>query len=180
MKDKIIAKIYAKTFTELAKENNVDIAKELTSLQEVINSSNDLENVLFLEVFAEEEKSDIFKVIAQKINLSVILTAAIQYLISEKRISLLPLIYKEVMVADDYEKGFMRGTIEGNSETIDEVYKEKLINHLKNSLGGKTPVLDYRKNEDITAGYKVTVGDFQLDATVDNQLQSFRDSVLGK
>ena len=58
MKDKIIAKVYAKTFTELAKDNNVDIAKELTSLQEVINASNDLENVLFLEVFTEEEKSE--------------------------------------------------------------------------------------------------------------------------
>ena len=86
----------------------------------------------------------------------------------------------EVMVADDYEKGFMRGTIEGHSEAIDEAYKEKLINHLKESLYGKTPILDYKKNENITAGYKVTVGDFQLDATIDNQLQSFRDSVLGK
>lgn len=180
MKDKIIAKIYAKTFTELAKENNIDVAKELTSLQEVINSSNDLENVLFLDIFAEEEKSDIFKTISEKINLSKIITAAVQYLISEKRIGLLPLIYNEVMIADDYEKGFMRGTIEGNTETIDEVYKEKLINHLKNSLNGKTAVLDYKKNDAVTAGYKVTVGDFQLDATIDNQLQSFRDSVLGK
>jgi F-type H+-transporting ATPase subunit delta len=180
MKDKIIAKIYEKNLTELAKENNIDVAKELTSLQEVINASNDLENVLFLEVFAEEEKSDIFKVIAEKINLSKIITATIQYLISEKRINLFPLIYKEVMVADDYEKGFMRGTIEGNSDTIDEAYKEKLVNHLKASLDGKTAVLDYKKNDGITAGYKVTVGDFQLDATIDNQLQSFRDSVLGK
>jgi F-type H+-transporting ATPase subunit delta len=180
MKNKNIAKVYATTFVELGKENKIDVAKELIGLTEVINSSNDLENVLFLDVFTNEEKLDVFGAIAEKISLSKILTASINYIIAEKRISLLPLIIKEVIVIDDHEKGFLKGTIEGSDDNISDEYKNKLVSALKKELGNIEPVLEYVKNSDITAGYKVTVGDLQLDATIDNQLKSFRDSVLGK
>ncbi len=180
MKDKNIAKVYAATFIELGKENNIDVAKELINLTEVINVSNDLENVLFLDVFTNEEKTSVFNAIAEKISLSKILTSAINYLIAEKRISLLPLITKEVIVIDDAAKGFLKGTIEGAEDSISDEYKNKLIASLKDKLGNVKPVLEYVKNTEITAGYKVTVGDLQVDATVDNQLRSFRDSVLGK
>lgn len=178
MKDKNIAKIYAKTFIELAKENNVNIAEELLSLTEVINASNDLENVLFLDVFTVEEKDSVFSAIAQSIKLSKTLVSSIKYLIQEKRISLLPFITKEVIVIDDEEKGFLKGRIEGPDEAISEEFEQKLLKAIKDHLGSVTPVLEYVKNEEITAGFKVTVGDLQLDATVDNQLKIFRDSVL--
>ena len=100
MKDKNIAKVYATTFIELGKENDVNIAEQLINLTEVINTSNDLENVLFLDVFTVEEKEEVFTAIADKIKLASILTASIKYLIKEKRISLLPLITKEVIVID--------------------------------------------------------------------------------
>lgn len=180
MKDKNIAKVYATTFIELGKENNVSIADELIKLTEVINTSNDLENVLFLDVFTTEEKESVFNAIAERISLSAILKSSISYLITEKRISLLPLITKEVIIIDDEEKGFLKGTIEGSSESISEDFKQKLLDAIKKHIGDVTPSLEYIKNESITAGYKVTVGDLQLDATVDNQLKSFRDSVLGK
>jgi F-type H+-transporting ATPase subunit delta len=178
MKDKIIAKIYAETFIELAKDTSFEIATELTKVTEVINVSNELENVLFLDVFTTEEKINVFSDIAAKISLNAVLTNAIKYLINEKRIALLPLIYKEIIVIDDYEKGFLRGTIEGYSESISDAHKAKLINAMKNEIGNKEAILDYKQNPEITAGFKVTVGDYQLDATVDNQLNSFRDSVL--
>lgn len=179
MKENNIAKVYATTLAQLGKENGFDVAKELTALTETINASNDLENVLFLDVFTVEEKTDVFKAIADKINLSAMLKNAVLYLINEKRISILPLIFKEVIVLDDHEKGFLRGTIEGSDENISDDYKNKLIASMSGELAGKQAILDYKKNEDITAGYRVTVGDFQLDATVDSQLKNFKQSVLG-
>ena len=180
MKVKNIAKVYAATFIELGKDSKIDMAQELTTLTEVINSSNDLENVLFLDVFTNEEKLAVFGDIATKLELSTVLISAVNYLIAEKRISILPFIIKEVIVIDDHEKGFLKGTIEGSEETISEEYKAKLLGALKGELGSVEPILEYVQNNEITAGYKVTVGDLQLDATVDNQLRSFRDSVLGK
>jgi F-type H+-transporting ATPase subunit delta len=180
MKEANIAKVYAKSFIELGKENNISFAEELTKLTETINASNDLENVLFLDVFTNEEKLGVFDAIAQKIGLDKVTISCIQYIINEKRIGLLPLIYKEIIVIDDHEKGFLRGVIEGTSDEISEDYKNKLLSAVKSHLGGKEPVLEYRKNDSITAGYKVTVDDLQLDATVDNQLRHFKGSVLGE
>ncbi len=180
MKEQNTAKIYAKSFLELGKENNINFAEELTKLTETINASNDLENVLFLDVFSIEDKTSVFNAIAEKLNLHKITIASINYLITEGRHSLLPLIYKEIIVIDDHEKGFLRGTIEGSADSISDEHKAKLLEALKKQLGGKEPILEYKKTDSVTAGYKVTVEDLQVDASVDNQLRHFKDSVLGE
>ncbi len=180
MKDSNIAKVYANTFIELAISENIDVAKELTDLTAVINMSSELENVLFLEVFTDEEKISVFSDVSKKIGLSQTIESAVKYLINEKRIGLLPLIYKEVIVQDDAKKGFLRGIVEGSTDDLSGEYRDKLIAAIKKEVGDVNPILSYEKNENITAGYKVTVGDLQLDATVDNQLKSFKESILGK
>ena len=81
---------------------------------------------------------------------------------------------------DDHEKGFLRGVIEGSADTISDEYKNKLMDAIKKELGGKEPILQYKQNNKVTAGYKVTVEDLQVDASVDNQLKHFKDSVLGQ
>lgn len=180
MKDKSIAKVYAHSFIELGKEKNIDIAKEVTTLTEVINASNELENVLFLDVFTNDEKTEVFEAVASKAGLSALIVECVKYLINEKRIGLFPLIFKEIIVIDDEEKGFLRGTIEGASDDISDEYKEKLMSTLKQYIGDKKPVLTYKKSEDVTAGFKVTVDDLQLDASIDNQLRHFKEMIIGE
>ena len=177
MKDQSIAKVYAKSFLELGDDKKIKIADEMIKFTEVINKSNDLENVLFLDVFTSEEKKAIFSEVAKKLNLSDLSTQAVQYLIDEKRVGLLPLIIKEIIVIDDERKGFMRGTIEGSEIQIDAAFKSKIESFLKEKLG-REPHLDYVQNNKISAGYKVTVEDLQLDASLDNQLEQFKQSIL--
>lgn len=179
MKEKAIAKVYAKSLLELGDEAKIQIADELIKLTEVINHSNELENVMFLELFTLEEKKTVFLEVAKKISLSQITTETIKFLIDEKRIGILPLIVKEVIVLDDERKGFMRGTIEGTDENIDPAFKAKIENFLKAKLG-REPHLEYVKNANLTAGYKVTVEDLQLDASLDNQLEKFKQSILSE
>jgi F-type H+-transporting ATPase subunit delta len=128
-------------------------------------------------VFTLEEKKNIFIEVAKKINFSQLSTEAVKYLIDEKRIGLLPLIIKEIIVIDDERKGFMRGTIEGSDAEIDPSFKNKIESFLKAKLG-REPHLEYVKNDNISAGYKVTVEDLQLDASLDNQLEQFKQSIL--
>jgi F-type H+-transporting ATPase subunit delta len=179
MKQQAIAKVYAKSILELGDEKKIKIADEMIKLTELINKSNDLENVMFLEVFTQEEKKAIFSDVAKKLDLSQLSTEAIKYLIDEKRIGLLPLIIKEIVVIDDERRGFMRGTIEGNDAVIDDNFKKKIETFLKNKLG-REPHLEYVQNNNITAGYKVTVEDLQLDASIDNQLEQFKQSILSE
>jgi F-type H+-transporting ATPase subunit delta len=56
MKELTVAKVYAKSLLEIGDEHKVNIADELTLFTETINKSNDLENILFLDVFTTDEK----------------------------------------------------------------------------------------------------------------------------
>ena len=179
MREQAVARVYAKSLLELGDEKKVKIADELTALTEVINKSNELENVLFLELFTLEEKKVVFNEVAKKLNLSPITTGTINFLIDEKRVGILPMIIKEVIVMDDERKGFMKGTIEGPGPEIDPAFKAKIESYLSKKLG-RTPHLDYVSNANVTAGYKVTVEDLQLDASLDNQLEQFKQSILSE
>lgn len=177
MKEQTVAKVYAKSLLELGDEKGIKLADDLIKLTEVINKSNELENILFLDVFTLEEKKNVFIEVAKKLGLAQLTTEAIKYLIDEKRVGILPLIVKEIVVIDDERRGFMRGTIEGNDVKIDEAFKKKIESFLKQKLG-REPNLEYVQNSNISAGYKVTVEDLQLDASLDNQLEQFKQSIL--
>lgn len=177
MKEQIIAKAYAHSIVELSEELKLDLASELTLLNETINKSNDLETLLFLEVFTSEEKLNVLDTVMEKLKLSQITKNFLHFLIQEKRIGLMPMIYKNVIVIDDHKKGFLRGTIEGSEDSIPAEVKENLKKYLQAKLGKET-ILEYTKNTNVSAGYKVTVEDLQLDATLENQLEKFKESVL--
>lgn len=177
MKEQKIAKAYAQSIVELGVELKTDVVSDLTKLTEVINKNNDLETLLFLDVFSAEEKLGVLNEIMKRLSLSQVVVNFMQYLINEKRIGLMPMIFKNVIVIDDHNKGFLRGTIEGSEESIPADVKEKLKVYLKGKLGSE-PILEYKKNDNVTAGYRVTVEDLQLDASLENQLEKFKDSVL--
>jgi F-type H+-transporting ATPase subunit delta len=179
MKEQAVARVYAKSILELGDEKKIAIADELTRLTDVINKSNELENVLFLELFTLEEKKSVFSDVAKKMNLSTMTTETVKYLIDEKRIGILPLIIKEVIVMDDERKGFMKGVIQGNDAQIDPVFKAKIEAFLKKKFD-REPHLDYQQSANISAGYKVTIEDLQLDASLDNQLEQFKQSILSE
>lgn len=177
MKELQVSKAYAKAFLELTETKGVDAAKELTSLTEVINSSNNLENLLFLDVFTAEEKMSVLNEVVGKLGLSPMTTHFLSFLVQEKRIGILPLIFKELVVIDDHKKGFLRGTIEGAEGSVDEEFKNKMKTYLKEKLGLNAE-LTYKQSKKVTAGYRVSVDDLQLDASLDNQLNRFKESVL--
>lgn len=177
MKEQIIAKAYAQSIVELGVELKLDLVKELTTLQEAINKNNDLETLLFLEVFTADEKLSVLNEVMKRLGLSQITMNFMQFLIQEQRIGLMPMIFKNVIVIDDHNKGFLRGTIEGSEESIPADVKEKLKSYLQEKLG-REPILEYKKSANVTAGYRVTVEDLQLDASLENQLEQFKNSVL--
>lgn len=177
MKEQIIAKAYAQSLVELGAELKLDLVSELTKLTETINKSNELENLLFLGVFTAEEKLSVLNEVMKKMNLSQMLVNFMQFLIQEQRIGLMPMIFKNMIVIDDHKRGFLRGTIEGAEENIPDEVKEKLKQYLKEKMG-REAILHYKKSANITAGYRVTVEDLQLDASLENQLEKFKLSVL--
>lgn len=174
MKNKLVAQVYATTFLGVDKDQKM--IEELEKFMQVLNSSNDLENVFFLEVFKREEKSAVFKGISEKMGFSSLFNNFISYLIDEKRINLVPIIYKEVIIAGEASKGVIKGTIEGKNDAVDQGILDKIKSFVETKIGQKT-TLSYQQNKNVSAGFKITVGDYMLDATLDNQLDQFKRQV---
>ncbi len=177
MKESIVAKAYAKSIYALGEEQNVDVTSELTKLTEVINENNDLETVMFMDVFTIEEKQAVIGDVLAKLGTASLVKNVIGFLMEEQRIGLLPIIFKELVVIDDHKKGFIRGVIEGSEDEASPEVADKIVAYLTDKIGSK-PVLTYKKNENLTAGYRVTVEDLQLDATIDNQLNKLKSEIL--
>lgn len=177
MKEAVVARAYAKSIYDLGEEQKVDVTGELTKLTEVINENNNLETVMFLDVFTIEEKQAVINDVLAKLGLNQLVKNTIDFLMQEQRIGLLPLIYKEIVVIDDHKKGFIRGVIEGREDETNSEVTEQIVAYLTEKVGVK-PVLTYKKNENLTAGYRVTVENLQLDATIDNQLNKLKSEIL--
>ncbi len=175
MKTQKAAKAYARALFELCNEQKISVTSELTKLTELINKSDALENVLFLDLFTVNEKIAVLEGIYAKVSFKQETKNFLSFLLQEGRIGLLPLIYKEVTVLEDDSKGFLKGTIEGAEEQISPDIKDKIKVILAKRLG-PTPELAYKQNSHITAGYRATVQDLQIDATVDSQLESLKHS----
>jgi F-type H+-transporting ATPase subunit delta len=177
MKEAMVARAYAKSIYQLGEEQKIDVTDELTKLTVIINENNNLETVMFLDVFTIEEKQAVMNEVLKRLELSSLVRNVINFLMDEKRINILPLIFKELVVLDDHNKGFMRGVIEGREDTLDKDFGTKIHSFLKEKLG-TDPILTYKKNEKLTAGFRVTVEDLQLDATLDNQLNKLKSEIL--
>ncbi len=179
MKELLLAKIYAQALYDLAKAQHLDIEKEFTSFQEAISSSNDLENVLFLDVFSLEEKKMVLSDLFSHLKSPSLLVNFISFLLGEDRLKISLLIYKEMMVLDDNEKGLLRGTIWGAENKAPPAIVERYTKFLDKKLNS-TVHLDYQSDSRILGGHRVLVDDLLLDATVNSQIEELKQYILGE
>lgn len=175
MKNSIIAKTYAQAVVQLSQDQNCPIFAEVSGFIELLNNSSDLENVLFLNVFMLEEKKQVLEDLFKSLKLHVVTQNFLAFLLNENRLSLLPQIYKELIVIEDASKGFMAVTVEGSQESLDQAARDSIEKYLLEKLQLKSNIT-YKKNNNISAGYKVVAGDNLLDATLKTQLNNFKNT----
>ena len=172
-----VSKSYSLALLEISKETGVKIKSDLDKVWELIRGSNDLESLLFLDIFTVEERKSVVTELLSKIDLNDVTKNFIFFLLDNKRFNLFPNIYTSLVMEEDLADGFITGTIEGNEETPDQEVIEKLKSYLEKDLK-QIAKLNYVKNENISAGYKITAGDLQLDATLENQFDRLRKNIL--
>lgn len=177
MKEQEISKVYAESINQIASEKSVDVVSEIAKVADLLNKSNQLEQLLFLDTFESEDKVSVFNELAEKVNLHPLVSNFMVYLIEEKRVNLFNQIYKEIVSIDDREKGFLSGVIEGSQGQVDENFKNKIGAYLNKRLG-KQVNFSYEKNEKVTAGYRVKVDDLLLDASLESQLEQFKKTIM--
>ncbi len=173
-KKQLISKVYAKALYQLDRDEN--IIKSFTSFQELINSNGKLEALLFLDIFSIFEKQKVLEDILNMFKISSTLKTFILFLNKERRLGILPLIYKEIIEMDDRKKGFIVGTVESPTGTISDKLQKGILEYLKSDT--KKIKINNVKNKSMIAGCKITVDGLQLDASLKKQLDNFKKQIL--
>ena len=177
MNDSKVSRSYALALLDIGKENNIEVKAELDLFWELVRSNNDLESLLFMDVFTIDERLSVLTSIFEKLKLNELMQNFLMFLVENKRIGLLPSIFTFVTIEKDLSDGFITGVVEGNESEPDSNVIEKLKAHLEKELK-QIANLKYKQNKNITAGYKITCGDLQLDATLENQFDRLRKNIL--
>ena len=177
MKNETISRSYALALLEISKETGVDVKTDLDKVWNLIRESAEFESLLFMDVFSVEERKSILELVFEKLQLNKLTTNFIYFLIENKRFSLFPSIYTSLTMEKDFADGFITGIVEGSDENPDSEVIEKLKTHIEKELK-QIAKLDYKQNMNITTGYKITCGDLQLDATLENQFDRLRKDIL--
>lgn len=179
MRSTNVAKVYARSLYQLGLEQKVSIGKECFDFQQMVMSSNELENLLYLDIFTPVEKREVLVLIFEKIQVSSLFKNFVYFLIEEKRIGLFPGIFQEITLMEDEQQNFIRARVQGRMDQLDSTQEGLITQYLKSKMG-KTPILEYEKNENILAGVRVSALDLHFDASLNHQLEQFKQSLLGE
>lgn len=176
MKNSTASKVYAKALYQLGSKERVDTAQQLTLVNEALTVHKQLVSILSTEIFTIKERQEIISLLASKLKLHRLTRQFLLFLLQEKRLHLFFSIWQEIIILDDEEKGQIRGIVQGGEGTIDSPAKKKIQSYLTATLKKKV-LLEYKKSK-LSAGFKVTVGDYHIDASLHHQLARFKDGTL--
>ncbi|MBF0363598.1 MAG: ATP synthase F1 subunit delta [Oligoflexia bacterium] len=180
MSGSLITNVYVRTLFEFCNEKltNIDeIQQNLKFLVNYIEKNADFKKLLSLDVFSINEKKIVVNEVLEKLPLPKLFKNFILYLVEENRIKLLPEIYKSFVAKEELNEGKIEGTVEGNLQDIPKEDMDGIKKYVKEKIN-LNPILTYKMNKELTGGYRVIVGDFLLDATLDFQLKRLKESIL--
>lgn len=176
-KNEIIAKRYAKALLESAVEKNeVDAVREdLSLVNEIINKSSDLKNVILNPTFNEGKVEEIiFDVFNSKI--SEITLNFIKMVLKTHRMNMFEDISYWYCEFDDKLKNKLKISVTSAVVLNDET-KERLKQKLENKFK-KTILLNYTVDESIIGGIVIKAEDKIIDGSIKNRYERLKSSLL--
>lgn len=174
MKNLEIAKVYSKAILESTNDPD-KLLSELKEINKIIESNNDLYNLLNLEIFQLSQKNEILDEIFDKTqDLSNQSKALGKTLVEKKRINILEDIIEVIQTNKSVENNEVELKVIGSYQSITADLVDKLINKASSvfELKNKKIQVNYKYNESIKSGVKVFYGDLLLDLTLEKQLNN--------
>ena len=159
---------YAKAVLSLAQDQKTTdvVNDDMKLMANTITASNELRDVLNSPVVSSSIKKSALLEIFKGIN--PLTVNAIETLIANKRIALLPEVAKQYSILFDRLKGSELATVTTALPLTDDL-KVKVLAKVK-ALTGKEVAVENIIDEDILGGFILRVGDLQYDASIANQL----------
>ena len=176
MSQEVIARRYAKALINLAEKDLENTGKSLTALADAFSNSKDLSEVLSDTKVSSQIKQNVLKKILKKIKVSKLVDTFIRYLLSKRRIVLLPNIERAFNLLLQEKVGRIEAGI-----TVAQEIPEVTINKLEKGISkysGKEVTVNITIDPAIIGGIVTRIGSVVIDGSIHTQLNQIRQSII--
>jgi len=172
-----IARRYAQAVFELGKESGqlVPLAKQMHSLADVFEQSEELRAVITNPLVADEAREAILLEIGQKLGVNDTALRTLRVLAQNRRLPALPEIARALSRLVDLDTKTLRATVTAAS-ALSDAYLAKLRAELEKATGQKIE-MTVHKDPALIAGVVVQIGDKVIDGSARAKLRLFREGL---
>ncbi|MBF0236412.1 MAG: ATP synthase F1 subunit delta [SAR324 cluster bacterium] len=173
----VVAKRYAKALVSLVdtEKELEELGNALTEIAQIYGESTELQHVMIDTKISTQIKNQILVDVMKKQKINAVVQNFVQYLLSKRRIVLLP----------DIQSAFSRLVMEklGRLEaevTVAEELSKSALKELESQLSrysGKTVSVVQKTDPSIIGGVVTRLGSVIIDGSIRNQLNSVRQSI---
>ncbi len=172
-----IAARYATAVFELAKDQKKLKAVEgdLASLEAALSESADFRNLLSSPVYSRDEQGAAISALAQKMNLSPLMSNTLSLMATKRRLFVVPQLVKALRDAIAKDKGEVTADVV-SAKALTKAQSDKLAKTLKERFG-KTVTINATVDESLIGGLIVKVGSKMIDTSIRSKLASLQNSM---
>jgi len=179
LKEQVIAKRYARALFALGQEQGKGAQKqygeELARIAEAIEAAPLLDRVFRNPVIKVEDKKTVMQKVAERLELSRMVTNFCLFLADKGRLEfLLPIqaFYSKLL---DEEEGILRGSLV-TAVDLSQKKQDKVRKGLEKQLNSNL-VLDFETDQSILGGLLLRIGDKLYDASIKAQLEQVKENI---
>jgi len=178
MSELTVASRYAKSFIELAQEQNIleAIKDDMIFFMHTLKVNSQLQAVLGSPIISHSKKlhilTDIFEPRVNKVSV-----AFYKLMINKGRGDVLYVTAKEFVDQYNVIKHITKATVV-SATALSAENKKKFADEVKHAVGG-TVILDTKVDPDLIGGFVLTIGDRQLDTSIASSLKKLKKDFAG-
>ena len=169
---------YSLALYEICKENSeLDLVeKNMKSLNELLNLSSELKDVILNPTIKKEDKKNIILKIAKQNNFSNSLKNFLGYVSIKNRLFFLEKIIKSFLNLVSKKKGELKAKLISAKKLSTEEQK-KIQNELSENFKSQLKI-DYKYQPDLIAGLIIQVGSIMVDTSVKTKLKKLENNLV--
>jgi len=172
----VIARRYAKALINLAEKDLEITGNSLAAIADVYSNSTELSEVLSDTKVSSQIKQNVLKKILKKIKVSKLVDTFTRYLLTKRRIVLLPNIERAFNLLLQEKVGRIEAGI-----TVAQEIPEVTINKLEKAISkysGKKVSVNITIDPAIIGGIVTRIGSVVIDGSIHTQLNQIRQSII--
>ena len=172
------AERYSLALFELSEENNIlsQIEDQSTSMLNLINQSNDFNNLIKDPTISEENLFNVINQIAENYKLDNLFKNFLLFLIQKRRLFFIERILKSFVEICSRKRGELKAELKSAKNlSSDEI--SKITEALSKNFNSKIK-LNYKYDESLIGGLVVQVGSTMVDTSIKNKLQQIENRMI--